>query len=140
MRAVHTLIAAAAALCFTALPSQAQGHGHANSASKGKVPPGIERQAEQGHVPPGLAKKGGLPPGQAKKIYSTDQGLIVLRDIFGRHGYSIVRTRSRGDVRYVYYRGSDGRIHRATVLPGEDRLVFRDVPSLLLREIMARLY
>ena len=91
-------------------------------------------------TPPGLAKKGGLPPGQAKKIYRADDGVVVLRDVFGRRGYTVVRTRTDGDARYVYYRRGDGPIRRAIVRPGEERLVFTNVPSTLLREVMAQLY
>ena len=98
------------------------------------------RGAAKPATPPGLAKKGGLPPGQAKKIYRADDGVVVLRDVFGRRGYTVVRTRTDGDARYVYYRRGDGPIRRAIVRPGEERLVFTNVPSTLLREIMAQLY
>src|SRR3982750_2432012 len=50
-----------------------------------RVPPGLARQ---GKIPPGLAKKGGLPPGQVKKLYRADDGVVALRDVFGRHGYT----------------------------------------------------
>jgi hypothetical protein len=91
-------------------------------------------------VPPGLAKKGGLPPGQAKKLYRADDGLVVLRDVFGRHGYTIVRTTRNGDSRNVYYRLGEGAIRRAVVMPGSSRLQFRNVPDALVREIYSRLY
>lgn len=91
-------------------------------------------------VPPGLAKKGGLPPGQAKKYYRTDRGALVLRDAFGRRGYTVVRTARDGDVRYVYYRPRGGSLRRAAVRPGRERLVFVNVPDAVLREVVARLY
>lgn len=91
-------------------------------------------------VPPGLAKKGGLPPGQAKKLYRPDYGATVLRDVFGRRGYTVVRTARSGDVRYVYYRSGRGPVRRAAVRPGRERLVFVDVPQVVLREVVARLY
>lgn len=95
-----------------------------------------------GGTPPGLAKKPhGMPPGQAKKIYRPDEGLVVLRDVFGRNGYTIIRVTPNGDSRYVYYRkGRSGTVHRAIVRPGAERLVFVDVPTLILREVIARLY
>ena len=102
-----------------------------------RVPPGLARQ---GKVPPGLAKKGGLPPGQAKKLYRADDGVGVLRDVFGRHGYTVVRTTNNGDARYVYYRLGDGSVRRAIVMPGSPRLRFRNVPDALVREIYSRLY
>ena len=91
-------------------------------------------------VPPGLAKKGGLPPGQAKKMYRATDGVVVLRDVFGRHGYTVVRTQPYGTRQYVYYRQGNGLIQRAVVYPGTDRLTFQNVPQLLLQEVLARLY
>jgi len=87
-----------------------------------------------------LEKKGGLPPGQAKKIYRADDGVAVLRDIFGQHGYTVVRVTNSGESRYVYYRLREGAVRRAVVIPGPERLTFRSVPDLLLREVLARLY
>jgi hypothetical protein len=92
-------------------------------------------------VPPGLAKKPGqMPPGQYKKLYSTHQGASVLSDVLGRRGYPVVRSSDAGDSEYVYYRDHDGRIRRAIVSPGTDRLRFSNVPSSLLSEVISRLY
>lgn len=92
-------------------------------------------------VPPGLAKKPGqMPPGQYKKRYSTAQGSSVLRDILIGRGYNVVRTDNAGDRQYVFYRTPDGRLRRAVVSPGADRLEFSNVPSSLLREVLGRLY
>jgi hypothetical protein len=112
-----------AALCVVSHSGQAQGRGRGPA-----------------KVPPGLEKKGGLPPGQAKKIYRADDGVVVLRDIFGQHGYTVVRTANSGDSRYVYYRLRDGAVRRAVIIPGPERLTFRNVPDVLLREVLARLY
>ena len=102
------------------------------------VPPGL---AKKGGLPPGLAKKpGGMPPGQYKKLYSTHQGASVLSDILGRRGYPVVRSTNAGASEYVYYRDHDGRIRRAVVSPGSDRLRFGNVPSSLLSEVISRLY
>ena len=102
------------------------------------VPPGL---AKKGGLPPGLAKKpGGMPPGQYKKLYSTHQGASVLSDILGRRGYPVVRSTNAGASEYVYYRDHDGRIRRAVVSPGSDRLRFANVPSSLLSEVISRLY
>ena len=92
-------------------------------------------------VPPGLAKKPGqMPPGQYKKLYSTHQGASVLSDVLGRRGYPVVRYADAGASEYVYYRDHDGRIRRAIVSPGTDRLRFSNVPSSLLAEVISRLY
>ena len=102
-----------------------------------------DRSDERDHdrrVPPGLAKKGGLPPGQAKKMYRASDGVVALRDVFGRHGYTVVRTQPFGTGQYVYYRQGNGLVQRAVVYPGTDRLTFQNVPQLLLQEVLARLY
>src|SRR5690348_10539087 len=91
------------------------------------------------HVPPGLAKKDGLPPGQAKKIYRPDDGIVVLRDVFNRHGYTVVRMTPDHDSRIVYYRYRTGPIHRVVVRPGPERLVFVGVPDVVLHEVVIRL-
>jgi len=102
-----------------------------------QVPPGL---AKKGGMPPGLAKKGGLPPGQAKKLYRATDGVVALREVFGRHGYTLVRTQPYGNSQYVYYRLGNGSVQRAVVVPGADRLAFQNVPQLLLQEVLARLY
>ena len=100
-----------------------------------------DHRYDQGRsIPPGLAKKpGGMPPGQYKKLSIASQGASVLRDVLGRHGYSVVRTADAGDSRYVYYRDRVGTVHRATVTPSGDRLRFSAVPKALLEEIHNRL-
>ena len=53
------LISGALALALTAAPAAAKpGNGHGNHGN----------HAAMGHCPPGLAKKGCMPPGQAKKL------------------------------------------------------------------------
>jgi hypothetical protein len=92
-------------------------------------------------VPPGLAKKPGqMPPGQYKKRYSTQQGASVLGDILRGRGYPVQRISPYGDGQAVYYRRPDGTIARATVSQRSDRLGFSNVPSVVLREVLARLY
>ena len=102
-----------------------------------------DRRDDRDHdrrVPPGLAKKGGLPPGQSKKMYRATDGVVALRDVFGRHGYPVVRTQPFSTGQYVYYRLGNGLVQRAVVYPGTDRLTFQNVPQLLLQEVLARLY
>ena len=92
-------------------------------------------------VPPGLAKKPGqMPPGQYKKRYGTYEGADVLGGILRRRGYPVLRVVPAGESQYVYYRMRDGSQRRATVSPGTDRLVFRNVPTSLLQEVLAKLY
>ena len=99
------------------------------------------RYEQARRIPPGLAKKpGGMPPGQYKKRYSTDQGASILRDVLGRRGYTVVRSADAGTSEYVYYRTRDGAIRRAVVSPGDDRLRFSNVPSSLISEVLSRMY
>ncbi|MDF1501699.1 hypothetical protein [Roseisolibacter sp. H3M3-2] len=119
-------ILAFALLALAAGTAEAQGRGKGNGNGN--------------KVPPGLAKKGGLPPGQAKKLYRADDGVVVLRDVFGRNGYTVVRTVPEGDRRFVYYRGADGVVRRAVVAPGEERPSFTNVPRAVLEQIWSRLY
>jgi hypothetical protein len=102
-----------------------------------RVPPGL---AKKGGLPPGLAKKpGGMPPGQYRKRYSTNDGVSVLSDVLGRHGYHVVRETRAGDSRYVYYRGADRTLHRAVVSPGADRPQFGGLAGRMLREVQSQL-
>ena len=91
-------------------------------------------------VPPGLAKKGGMPPGQAKKYYHASEGVPVMREVFMRHGYTVVRTQPYGTSQYVYYRQANGPIQRAVIVPGSSQLGFQNVPQNLISEILSRLY
>lgn len=91
-------------------------------------------------IPPGLAKKpGGMPPGQYRK-YAPSEGAGALRDVFQRHGYTVVRTDNAGASQYVYYRLRNGGVRRAIVSPGTNQLSFSNVPTSLLQEVLARLY
>ena len=92
-------------------------------------------------TPPGLAKKpGGMPPGQYKKRYGTNDGADILGGVLRRRGYSVLRVVPAGDSRYVFYRLRDGREQRAIVSPGTDRLRFRNVPASLLQEVLSAMY
>ncbi|MCY7379238.1 MAG: hypothetical protein LH467_07890 [Gemmatimonadaceae bacterium] len=92
-------------------------------------------------TPPGLAKKpGGLPPGQYKKRYGTNDGADILGGVLRRRGYSVLRVVPAGDSRYVFYRLRDGREQRAIVSPGSDRLRFQNVPASLLQEVLTAMY
>ncbi len=143
----RSLSAAAIALCLIAGSASAQGKGKGHDKDKhegrrddDRNQPMIVDNRAQGRVPPGLAKKGGLPPGQAKKMYRATDGVVAMRDVFGRHGYTVVRTEPYGSRQYVYYRRGTGPTQRAIVYPGTDRLTFRNVPQSLVQEILARLY
>jgi hypothetical protein len=147
---LKSLTAATFALILVAGSAAAQGKGHDKGQDKGKKsdhPNGdvrhsvvVSSNGAYQRVPPGLAKKGGLPPGQAKKLYRATDGVVALRDVFGRHGYTVVRTQPYGNSQYVYYRQGNGLMQRAIIVPGTQRLTFQNVPQSLLQEVLARLY
>ena len=90
-------------------------------------------QAPERHV----GKRYTLTGGSA---LSNADAACVLSDVLGRRGYPVVRSADAGASEYVYYRDHDGRIRRAVVSPGTDRLRFSNVPSSLLSEVISRLY
>ena len=91
-------------------------------------------------TPPGLAKKpGGMPPGQYKKRYRPDDGVVILRDVFGREGIRVIRVERSGDVRYVVYRTRTGATARATVRPGEERPVITGAPKSVMGKVLERM-
>lgn len=162
---VKSLSAAALAVCIIAGSASAQGKGHdkgkGDDKGKGEGKHGDEqhqvvvdqrRDDDPRHVmvttnngvyrkvPPGLAKKGGMPPGQAKKYYRASEGVPVMREVFLRHGYTVVRTQPYGTSQYVYYRQANGPIQRAVIVPGTTQLGFQNVPQTLIAEILSRLY
>lgn len=147
---LKSLTAATFALCLVAGSAAAQGKGHDKGHDKDKQgdpakgdvrhPVVVGSNGEYQRVPPGLAKKGGLPPGQAKKLYRATDGVVALRNVFGRHGYTVVRTQPYGNSQYVYYRQGNGLVQRAIIVPSAQRLTFQNVPQSLLQEVLARLY
>jgi len=147
---LKSLTAATFALCLVAGSAAAQGKGHDKGPDKGKKSDHangdvshsvvVSSNGAYQRVPPGLAKKGGLPPGQAKKLYRATDGVVALRNVFGRHGYTVVRTQPYGNEQYVYYRQGNGLVQRAIIVPGTQRLTFQNVPQSLLQEVLARLY
>ena len=124
-RVQFALLAVAALLCLAAGGAQAQGRGRGRGKDNGS------------QVPPGLAKKGGLPPGQAKKM---DRAIVVTRDVLVHHGYTLVRIENDGPVRVVFYRVGSGPVQRFQIRPeGDDDVVVERAPRALLVDINIRL-
>jgi len=84
--------------------------------------------------------------GPKKYAVSTDQALVVTKDVLVKQGYEVVRVENRGRDYVVWYRrGNKGRgkgkgppvrmvIHRDV-----DRVVFLETPSAVLVDIDVRL-
>lgn len=120
-------LAVGAALCLPTSAVQAQGRGHGH-----------------GHGgPPGLEKKGGMPPGLAKK---REHAIYVTRDVLDRHGYAVVRVEEHGDARWIFYKPKHRKHARVSYLiirPDddyeEDRIVVVDAPRPVLLDINIQL-
>src|SRR5262245_6180821 len=80
---------------------------------------------------------GKVPPGQAKKV-TPSGAVVVIRDVFGRNGYEVVRVEQVGVTHVVYYRrGNMGRgkgkgpLERMVVRPSNNIVVFEGGPANL---------
>lgn len=92
------------------------------------------------------------PPAQAQgkgsKRYAvtSDRAYSITKDVLGKHGYEVVRIEIKGGDRIVYYRaGSMGRgrgkgpVRTMIIRRVENRIVFVDVPDVVLYDIDVRL-
>ena len=88
-----------------------------------------------------------VPPGQAKKRYTSVEAVDVTRDVMHRHGYEVARVERHGDDQVVYYyRGNMGRgrghgpLERMVIHPDHDRIVVRQAPpQAVFAELRIRL-
>lgn len=76
-----------------------------------------------------------VPPGQAKKRYTSVEAVDVTRDVMRRHGYEVARVERHGDDQVIYYyRGNMGRgrghgpLERMVIHPDRERIVVRQAP------------
>ena len=121
--ALAAALLAAASLFYPGHSMLAQGKGHGN---------------QNGHVPPGQAKK---------KVVTGDQAIFATREVLVSHGYEIVRVETVRETRVVYYRrGNMGRgkgkgpIERIVIRPEPERIVWVSPPPKgLLVDINVRL-
>ena len=114
---------AALAVAGPALAKPGNGNGHGNSHGYGAAGPvgyGV------GGCPPGLAKKGCIPPGQAKKLYNVGQH--YPRSYGTRWAYNEIpydlRRQYGFNSRYNYYYG-DGYVYGV------------DPRTMLIRQVVA---
>jgi hypothetical protein len=114
-----TLIASLA-LCASASPALAQGRGHGGSK--------------------------GLPPGQAKKMVTPAQAVVVSRDVSVMHGFEVVRVETIKTGQVIYYRrGNNGRgrglgpVEKMVVRPSGSTVIVESAPKNVLLDIRVRL-
>lgn len=94
----------------------------------------------------GHAESKGLPPGQAKKIVTPSQAVVVSRDVLVSHGFQVVRVETIKTGQVIYYRrGNNGRgrglgpVEKMIVRPSGSTVVFESVPDKVLLDIRVRL-
>jgi hypothetical protein len=112
----------AAFLVFAASASPALAQGKAHSGSKG------------------------MPPGQAKKMVTPAQAVVVSRDVLVMHGFEVVRVETIKTGQVIYYRrGNNGRgrglgpVEKMVVRPSGSTVVFESAPKNVLLDIRVRL-
>jgi hypothetical protein len=90
------------------------------------------------------------PPGSGNKAkveaISTNDAVIVAREMLVRHHYEVVRVDVVRDTRVIYYRAGNhgrgkgkGRLMKIVVRRDRERLVFVDAPRPVLVDIHVRL-
>ena len=91
-------------------------------------------------APPGAGNK------RKVKVVSTNEAIVVAREILGKHGYEVVRVDVVEDTRVIYYRVGNrgrgrghGRLQKIVVRREPERVVFVDAPRAVLVDINVRL-
>jgi hypothetical protein len=90
------------------------------------------------------------PPGAGNKkkvkVISTNDAVIVAREMLVKHGYEIVRVDVVENTRVIYYRVGNrgrgrgkGRLQRIVVRREPERIVFVDAPRAVLVDINVKL-
>ena len=91
-------------------------------------------------APPGAGNK------KKVKVVSTNEAVVVARDILVKHGYEVVRIDVIENTRVIYYRVGNrgrgrghGRLQKIVVRREPERVVFVDAPRAVLVDINVRL-
>ena len=108
------------AVSVSASPALAQGRGHGGSK--------------------------GVPPGQAKKMVTPAQAVVVSRDVLVMHGFEVVRVETIKTGQVIYYRrGNNGRgrglgpVEKMIVRPSGSTVIVESGPKNVLLDIRVRL-
>jgi hypothetical protein len=114
------ILVASLTLCASASPALAQGRGHGGSKE--------------------------LPPGQAKKMVTPAQAVVVSRDVLVMHGFEVVRVETIKTGQVIYYRrGNNGRgrglgpVEKMVVRPSGSTVIVESAPRNVLLDIRVRL-
>jgi hypothetical protein len=114
------ILVASLTLCASASPALAQGRGHGGSKE--------------------------LPPGQAKKMVTPAQAVVVSRDVLVMHGFEVVRVETIKTGQVIYYRrGNNGRgrglgpVEKMVVRPSGSTVIVESAPKNVLLDIRVRL-
>lgn len=94
----------------------------------------------------GRGASNGLPPGQAKKVVTPSQAVVVSRDVLVMHGFEIVRVETIKTGQVIYYRrGNHGRgrglgpVEKMIVRPSGSTVIVESAPKNVLLDIRVRL-
>ena len=87
-----------------------------------------------------------LPPGQAKKMVTPSQAVVVSRDVLVMHGFEVVRVETIKTGQVIYYRrGNNGRgrglgpVEKMIVRPSGSTVIVESGPKNVLLDIRVRL-
>src|SRR5688572_20199087 len=91
-------------------------------------------------APPGAGNK------RKVKVISTNDAIIVAREMLVKHGYEVVRVDVVENTRVIYYRVGNrgrgrgrGRLQKIVVRREPERVVFVDAPRAVLVDINVKL-
>jgi hypothetical protein len=91
-------------------------------------------------APPGAGNK------KKVKVVSTNEAVVVAREMLVKHGYEVVRVDIVENTRVIYYRVGNrgrgrghGRLQKIVVRRDPERVVFVDAPRAVLVDINVRL-
>lgn len=94
----------------------------------------------------GTLPAGAQGRGPKRYTVTSDKAFNVTKEVLGKHGYQVVRIEVKGNDRIVYYRrGNMGRgrglgpMQTLIIRRVENRIVFVDVPDVVLVDIDVRL-
>lgn len=114
-------------------------------ASAGLWAAGSTAQAQGNNKGNGKSSSGSANK-QKVKYVSTNDAIIVAREILVKHGYEVVRVDIVEDTRVIYYRLGNrgrgrgkGRLQKIVVRREPERIVFIDAPRPVLVDINVRL-